>query len=72
MGYQQYSARNHSNRLPSFLPFNNAILDAAHLRIIENQTGGFEAELVLCEIATVLVIIPFEAHQQYFTYAYTF
>jgi hypothetical protein len=27
---------------------------------------------VLCEIATVLVIIPFEAHQQYFTYAYTF
>jgi len=68
MSDEQYRARNHSNRLPSLLSFNNAILNAERPGIFENQTGGFEANLVLCEIPTVLALIPFEAHQQYFAY----
>jgi hypothetical protein len=43
MSHEQYGARHHSNRLPSLLSFNNAILNAKYVGIIENQTGGFKA-----------------------------
>ena len=68
MSHEQYRARNHSNRPPSLLSFNNPILNAERPGIFENETGGFEANLVLCGIPTVLALMLFEAHQQYFAY----
>jgi hypothetical protein len=70
IGHQQKRSRHHSNCLPSLLCFNDTILNAERVGIAENRLGGFEADLVLCEVATVLVVIPFKAHQQAFYIAF--
>jgi hypothetical protein len=57
-----HSASNQSERLPSFLAFYHAILEDKYLRILEDQTGGLEADFVLCEIPAALGFVPLEQH----------
>jgi hypothetical protein len=58
------SAENHSKCLPSLLAFHNAILNSERERVIKEQSGSVETDLVLREISSVLFVTPFEAHGQ--------
>jgi hypothetical protein len=62
VGDEQDRARCNSECLPSLLSLDNAVLNAERMRILENQTGCLEGDLVFCEIAAVLILVPFEAH----------
>src|ERR1700683_4467972 len=49
IGHHQNRAKYHSNRLPSLLSIDNAILNAERPGIVEYRLGSLEADLVLCE-----------------------
>lgn len=59
---QQHSA-DQTHGLPALLPVNNPLQTTDVQRIIEDQTGKFEADLVLCPVALVLVAVSFNPHR---------
>ena len=65
MGYEDNHGRaDQAHGLPALLSFDDTFQAAYMEWIIKDETGGFETDFVLCEIAPVLILIPSESHDR--------
>jgi hypothetical protein len=62
MGHDNHDARDHSQRLPSFLFIYDAVLNAELPRIVEYRLGRFKTDPLFGQIALVLYLILLESH----------
>ena len=65
MGHEDNHDRaDQTHGLPALLSFDDTFQAADMEWILKDEPGGFETDLVLCEIAPVLVLIPGESHDR--------
>lgn len=60
---QQDRTRSDSaDRDPAFLGVIREVTLRDRVRVVENQNGGFKANVVLAEVLPALVFVPFKSH----------
>jgi hypothetical protein len=52
------------DRYPTFLILESDVTLRNRVGIVENENGGFKANIMLAKILAVLVLIPYESHSQ--------
>jgi hypothetical protein len=51
-------------RYPTFLILKSDVTLRNRVGIVENENGGFKANIVLAKILSVLVLVPYESHSR--------
>jgi len=65
MGHKDNHDRaDQTHGLPALLSFNDTFQAADMEWIFKDKPGSFETDLLLCEIAPVLIFIPGESHER--------
>ena len=61
---QNHESSGKPNRLPTLFSVVVTILDTERTGVFEHKLGGFEADAMLGEVRSVLLLVPFKAHDK--------
>lgn len=63
MRYQQHNqAVYRTDRLPTFFAFYNVVQADQRIRVFENKNRGFKVDPMLCDMSSILGLIPVKTH----------